>query len=369
MNDRIKVVEDLRSEETAYQKFFIDEPFQFENGKTISTVAVAYETYGKLNKDGTNAILICHALTGDAHASNWNNPEGRSGWWDGMIGKGKAFDPEKYFIVCSNFIGGCYGTSGPASMNPATNQKYNLDFPQMTVRDMVNLQYKLVKHLGIKKIKTISGGSLGGMQTLEWALMYPGLIESIIPIGCGAQHSAWAIGLNEIQRKSIMDDPDWQKGYYSAQPLKGLTSARMLAMMSYRSVRNFADKFGRNLRSENSSDPKPFFEVESYLHYQGKKLVDRFDANAYIYITRAMDLHDVSKGRGSLEETLGKINVPALCIGIDSDLLYPTHEQKEITKLIPNAEYFEINSPYGHDAFLIEFDIMNQVIKNFLSVT
>lgn len=366
MNDKIRVITDLRNEETAYQKFFIDEPFQFENGKSISSVAVAYETYGKLNEDGTNAILICHALTGDSHASSYNNPEGRSGWWDGAIGKGKAFDPEKYFIVCSNFLGGCYGTSGPASINPDKNQQYKLNFPQMTIRDMVKIQYKLVEHLGIKKIKTITGGSLGGMQTLEWALMYPEMIGSIIPIACGVKHTAWAIGLNEIQRKAIVDDPSWQNGNYSVQPVKGLSTARMLAMMSYRYMKNFDEKFGRNLRGENSKDPKPFFEVESYLHYQGKKLVERFDANTYVYITRTMDLHDVSKGRGTIEETLAKINLPTLCIGIDTDLLYPIHEQKEIAELIPGSKFFEIISPFGHDAFLIEFDQMNTTISKFL---
>ena len=367
MNDKIRVIDNLRNEESAYQKFFIDEPFQFENGKTISSVTVAYETYGRLNDDGTNAILICHALTGDSHASSYNNPEGRSGWWDGVIGKGKAFDPEKYFIVCSNFLGGCYGTSGPASINSLTQKPYRLDFPQMTVRDMVKIQYKLINHLGIKKIKTISGGSLGGMQTLEWSLLYPEIVESIIPIACGARHSAWAIGLNEIQRKAIIEDPAWQNGNYSIQPIKGLSTARMLAMMSYRSVQNFDDKFGRNLRSENSADPKPFFEVESYLHYQGKKLVERFDANTYIYITRAMDLHDVSKGRTSLSESLGKINIRTLCLGIDTDLLYPVNEQLEISSLIPGAQYSEIKSPFGHDAFLIEFDQMNPIISKFLN--
>jgi homoserine O-acetyltransferase/O-succinyltransferase len=366
MNDQIKVIEDLKNSDTVYQKYFIDEPFYFESGKSIPSVSVAYETYGKLNADGTNAVLICHALTGDAHASSYNNPGGRAGWWDGVIGKGKAFDPEKYFIVCSNFLGGCYGTSGPASINPSTNKPYRLDFPQMTVRDMVNLQHKLVQHLGIKKIRTIAGGSLGGMQALEWALLYPDIVESIIPIGTSAQHSAWAIGLNEIQRKAITDDPAWNGGNYSPQPVNGLSTARMLAMMSYRSEINFANKFGRDIKSENNNSEKPFYEVESYLHYQGKKLVGRFDANTYIYITRAMDLNDVTFKRETLEKTLGKIKAKTLCVGIDTDFLYPAYEQKEIARNIPGAEYFEIKSPYGHDAFLIEFNQLNEAINNFL---
>ena len=367
MKDQIRVIADLRKEETLYQKLFIDEPFYFESGKTIPSVTVAYETYGKLNSDGTNAILICHALTGDSHASNYNEPDERPGWWDGLIGKGKAFDPEKYFVVCSNFIGGCYGTSGPASINPATNKPYGLGFPQMTVRDMVNLQYKLIQYLNIKKLKTISGGSLGGMQTLEWALMYPDLVETIIPMATAARHSAWAIGLNEIQRKAIMDDPDWNNGNYTKQPVKGLSTARMLAMMSYRSDINFEERFARETKSKTNNHEKPFYQVESYLHYQGEKLVNRFDANTYLYIANSMDLHDVTTGRGSFDETLSKIKARTLCVGIDTDLLYPVHEQKEIANAIPNSEYFEIKSPYGHDAFLIEFDQLNDVIIKFLS--
>ncbi len=342
MKNKIRVIENLLEDETAYQKLFIDEPFQFESGATIPSVSIAYETYGKLNAEGTNAILICHALTGDAHASSYNNPEGREGWWDGMIGKGKAFDPEKYFIVCSNFIGSCYGTSGPPSINPSTNKKYNFDFPQMTVRDMVNLEYKLITYLGIKKLVTVSGGSLGGMQALEWALMFPEIVDSIIPIACGARHSAWAIGLNEIQRKAIIEDPKWNGGEYTSQPSHGLTSARMLAMMTYRSNENFENRFARKVREETNRTP--FYEVESYLHYQGHKLVSRFDANTYIYITRAMDSHDVARGRGSLQNALSQIKAKTLSIGIDTDLLYPVKEQKEIAELVPNAEFFEIKS-------------------------
>jgi homoserine O-acetyltransferase len=364
MKKKIRVIHNLREEETEYAKLFIDEAFQFESGAVLPNVNVAYETYGKLNNDGTNAILICHALTGDSHASSYNNPEGREGWWDGVIGKDKSFDPEKYFIVCSNFIGSCYGTSGPPSINPSTNKKYNLSFPQMSVRDMVNLEYKLITHLGIKKLAAVAGGSLGGMQSLEWALLYPELVESIIPIACGARHSAWAIGLNEIQRKAIMEDPKWNEGEYESQPSRGLTSARMLAMMTYRSNENFENRFARNVKEEINGTP--FYEVESYLHYQGHKLVSRFDANTYIYITRAMDSHDVSRGRGSLQNALSQIKAKTLSIGIDTDLLYPINEQKEIAAHIPNAEYFEIKSVYGHDAFLIEFEQLNNAIKKFL---
>jgi homoserine O-acetyltransferase len=354
----------------------LNEKFVFQSGKEIPSVDIAYETYGTLNAEGTNAILICHALTGDAHASDYNfdikgiqhKSSSNIGWWDGVIGEGKAFDPTRYFIVCSNFIGSCYGTSGPISANPATGEKYGLNFPQMTVRDMVNLQYKLLTKLGIKKLKTISGGSLGGMQALEWALMFPDFVESIIPIATSAKHSAWAIGLNEVCRKAIMDDPDWKNGNYTEQPRNGLSTARMLAMISYRSNPSFAQKFGREIAKENSSlKDKPLFQIESYLRYQGDKLVNRFDANTYLYIANAMDLHDVTKNRSSLQETLGSIKTKTLCIGIDTDVLYPADEQKEIAALIPGAEYFEISSPHGHDAFLIEFDQMNPVISKFIN--
>lgn len=346
-------------------KLFTTDKFKFESGAEIKSVNVAYETYGALNRDGTNAVLICHALTGNSHASSYNDPSQVEGWWEGVIGEGKAFDPSKHFVVCSNFLGSCYGTTGPTSINPLTEKVYAADFPQMTVRDMVRLQYELLQSLGVKKLLTVTGGSLGGMQTLEWALLYPDFVETIIPIATSAKHSAWAIGLNEIQRKAIFDDPKWKNGFYDAQPSNGLATARMLAMMSYRSQISLEEKFGREIR-ENSS-PKPYYQVESYLHYQGEKLVIRFDANTYVYITRAMDLHDVSKNRRTVKEALAKIKARTLCVGIDTDILYPAYEQKEIRDAINCAEYFEIKSIHGHDAFLIEFDQINQAVVKFLN--
>ena len=348
-------------------KIFELEKFRFESGAEIKSVNVAYETYGTLNSNGTNAVLICHALTGSSHASNYNNTSEQPGWWDGVIGEGKAFDPSKHFIVCSNFLGSCYGTTGPNSINPETGKNYAVNFPQMTVRDMVKLQYELLKSLGVTKLLTVTGGSLGGMQTLEWALLYPDFVETIIPIATSAKHSAWAIGLNEIQRKAIFDDPAWENGFYIDQPTNGLSTARMLAMMTYRSQISFEKKFGREIKRNDTNSAKPFYQIESYLHYQGEKLVNRFDANTYIYITRAMDLHDVSKGRGTIDETLKKIQAKTLCVGIDTDILYPATEQEGIAAAIPGAEYFEIKSIHGHDAFLIEFDQLNNVISKFLN--
>ncbi len=364
LRDKMKVLE--QKIQPTYEILTLDK-FRFESGAEIRQVNVAYETYGTLNSTGTNAILICHALTGNSHASSYNDSSRLPGWWEGVIGRGKAFDPSKHFIVCSNFLGSCYGTTGPTTIDPTTGKIYAADFPQMTVRDMVKLQHELLKFLDVKKLLTVTGGSLGGMQTLEWALLYPELVETIIPIATSAKHSAWAIGLNEIQRKAIFDDPAWKNGYYDEQPPKGLATARMIAMMTYRSQISLEKKFGREIRNNGLNEPKPFYQIESYLHYQGEKLVDRFDANTYVYITRAMDLHDVSKNHGTANKALGKIKARTLCVGIDTDILYPAYEQKEICAAITGAEYFEIKSIHGHDAFLIEFDQLNKAISKFLN--
>ena len=360
-------------------KIEFDEAFQLESGESLPSVTVAYETYGKLNEKGTNVILICHALTGDAHVSDYtyknnglasnSNQNKQKGWWDELIDTGKAFDPEKYFVICSNILGGCYGTTGPTSINPSTGKIYGAGFPIVTVRDIVNLQYKLLTAIGVNKIQAIAGGSLGGMQVLEWAIMYPEFVEKIIPIATAARHSAWCIGLNETARKAIMDDPIWKNGDYDIQPRSGLSTARMIAMISYRSFESFNKKFGREIKNNDKLTNSKLdlnFQIENYLHYQGNKLVDRFDANTYITISKAMDLHDVSRGRSSLAETLGSIKAKALCIGINSDILYPPSEQKEIASLIPNSRYYEIDSIHGHDAFLIEFDQLNRPIKNWM---
>ncbi len=368
----------LKSKTEIAQLFDEKNPFTLQNGQTLKSVNVAYETYGKLNSNGDNAILICHALTGDAHAAGQTElspdvlkaipfykvkkPDQR-GWWDGLIGPGKALDTNRYFVVCANILGSCYGTTGPASVNPKTGRLYGPEFPAITVRDMVHLQKKLVGYLGIKQLVTVIGGSLGGMMTLEWGIRYPELMQSIIPIAAPAAHSAWAIGFNHLARQAVTNDPQWQNGYYTHQPKRGLALARQIAMISYRTHQSFQSRFGRRLQEADRDD---FFQVESYLTYQGNKLVARFDANSMMTLTRAMDTHDVGLGRGGIESALSGVKAKTLSIGIDSDVLYPVIEQKEIARLVPDGIYREIHSINGHDAFLIEYDQLNTLVGEFL---
>lgn len=367
--------------------------FELENGYTFGQAEIAYEIYGTLNTDRSNVILVCHALTGSAHAADLVSANGFSrlekdspispllekaaespGWWNSIIGPGKPLDTNKYCIISSNILGSCYGTTGPLNRNPATGKKYAADFPDITIRDMIRLQKALIDYLGIEKLQLVLGGSLGGMQVLEWALMYPQTVQRIMPIATSAQHSAWAIGLNEAARLAIKNDPEWQNGYYSTQPKKGLALARMVAMLSYRSQPSYQERQGRNQAKPYKQDNDYLFDnqkqdyaMQSYLHYQGEKLVDRFDANTYITISNAMDNHDVCRDRGNLKDTLGSIKAKTVCVGINSDLLYPADEQQEIAGLIPGAEYKEINSIHGHDAFLIEFDQVGEMIRHLLT--
>jgi len=350
------------------------EPFRFERGDTLAPIDVAYETYGELDADGKNCILVCHALTGNAHAAFYNSEEDKTtGWWDGIIGPGKALDTTKYFVVCSNVLGGCYGTTGPTSMNPITLKEYGTSFPAVTIRDMIRLQKRLLDWLGVRHVQLVIGGSMGGMQAIEWAVSYPEFVERAAPIATGSSHTAWGIGLNEVARQAIFNDPAYRNGdyYQFGQPARGLALARMIAMISYRSPESFTLRFQR-ARANNSGDdlffdPANIFQVESYLHYQGVKLVERFDANTYIYISRAMDMHDVARDRGDLEKVLRSVRSKVLCIGISSDVLYPAEEQRGLAELIPGAVYREIISLHGHDAFLIELDQLNGILKEFLS--
>jgi len=360
---------------TRYFTFAEDEPFVLESGATLGPITIAYETYGRLSPARDNAILIVHALTGDAHCASHGPDDPEEGWWEDLVGPGRVFDTNRYFVICSNVLGGCQGSTGPASIDPRTGRPYGARFPVITIGDMVRCQARLLDHLGIERVVTVAGGSMGGMQALEWAVRFPERVRSAIPIAAPARSYPQAIAYNEVGRQAIMNDPDWRGGdYYGTPgPVRGLAVARMLGMITYQSDPSMTRKFGRALVASRLNDPYSLFttfQVESYLHYQGKKLVDRFDANSYLYLTRALDLFDVARPWGSLEAALDRVQSPVLVVGVSSDILYPTYQQKEIVdtlaRLGKDVEYAEIDSPHGHDGFLIDFPKMEPILREFL---
>jgi len=358
--------------ETRYYIFAQESPFETEGGKPLSPVTLAYETYGTLNADRSNAILILHALTGDAHAAGWHKGDKDPGWWDNMIGPGKAFDTDRYFVICSNVLGGCRGSTGPASMNLRSGKPYALEFPIITVKDMVDAQRHLVDHFAIDRLLAVSGGSMGGMQALQWVASYPERVRSAIPIATTATHSPQQIAFNEVGRQSIMSDPNWNEGNYHGGPLpaKGLSVARMVGHITYMSDVSMAEKFGRrfkNTRSNFKFDPE--FEVEGYLQYRGENFINRFDPNSYLYITKAIDYFDLANGKG-LTEILRGVKTRFLVIAFKSDWLYPSYQSQEIARACKRAGveaiYAELNSTWGHDAFLIEVDEQSHLVSHFL---
>jgi homoserine O-acetyltransferase len=342
-----------------------------ECGEKLGPITVAYETYGNLNKDKSNAILILHALSGDAHAAGFHKGDEKPGWWDEMIGSGKAFDTDKYFIICSNVLGGCKGTTGPLSINPATGKPYGLNFPIITIKDMVDVEKKLIDHLGIDKLLSIAGGSMGGMQVLQWLVSYPDKVKSAIPIATTAKHSPQQIAFNEVGRQAIMSDPDWNNGaYHSHPPTKGLAIARMIGHITYMSEASMLEKFGRKLKDEK--EPFKFtaeFEVEGYLRYKGDSFVKRFDANSYLYITKAIDYFDLAQNQ-PLQKIFKNVKAKILVIAFSSDWLYSAQQSREIVKACKlcgiDVTHCEIPSTYGHDAFLIESKEESHLIKHFL---
>ncbi|OKY77321.1 MAG: Homoserine acetyltransferase MET2 [Candidatus Methanohalarchaeum thermophilum] len=361
---------------TQTKKHQIKEKIQLESGKKFGPIEVAYETYGTLNQEKNNAILVCHPLTGDAHAAGYHEGDQDPGWWDNMIGPGKAFDTEKYYVICSNVLGGCKGTTGPKSTNPETGEPYALDFPVITIKDMVKVQKKLIDHLGINKLFAVTGGSMGGMQALQWAVTYPEAQKFCIPIATTAKSSPQQIAFNEVGRRAIMSDPNWNQGnYYDQEPPKnGLSLARMIGHITYLSERSMRKKFGRRLQDKKdlSFDFTTDFEVESYLKYKGKSFVKRFDPNSYLYLTRAIDYFDLTdEGERTLTEALSKVKCKFLVVAITSDWLYPRYQSKEIVRALESqdieVEYSEIRSSYGHDAFLLEPGQLKHLISSFLS--
>ncbi|HPC39518.1 MAG TPA: homoserine O-acetyltransferase [Spirochaetota bacterium] len=356
------------------RKFTFDS-FTFRSGRTLGPVSLAYETYGTLNAQKNNAILLTHALSGSAHAAGYHSSDDKHpGWWDLYVGPGKPFDTDIYYIICSNVIGGCNGSTGPSSINPETGRPYGLDFPMVTIHDMVNCQWHLVRHLGIDRLLSIAGGSMGGMQALKWSIMYPDMVGSVISIATSASLSAQGIALNEVGRQAIMNDPNWNGGNYygSKGPDAGLSLARMIGHITYLSEKHMHEKFGRRYKDEDPTITKfdNVFMVESYLHYQGTKFVDRFDANTYLYITKAIDYFDLKKDYGTLHNAFSSVKSNFLIISFTSDWLYPSSQSKEIVQALrangKNVMYTDIETDMGHDTFLIDYEPLKRNITNFL---
>ena len=345
-----------------------------DGGHKLGPVTLAYETYGELNQDKTNAVLICHALSGDAHAAGLHEGDDAPGWWDVMIGPGKAFDTTKYFVICSNIIGGCKGSTGPSSINPETQKHYALDFPILTIGDIVDAQRHLIDHLGIDKLLCVAGGSMGGMQVLQWVASYNERVRCAIPIATALKHSPQQIAFDEVGRQAVMADTDWRNGdYYGhGQPERGLSIARMIGHITYMSDQSMEEKFSRRLRLKDYSFKfTTDFEVEGYLRYRGDNFVKRFDANSYLYITKAMDYFDLS---GEKLTPKGKsVKTRFLVIAFQSDWLYPLYQSQEIVRQLKmrhaDATYCEIKSTYGHDAFLLEAEEETRLIRHFLDKT
>jgi homoserine O-acetyltransferase/O-succinyltransferase len=352
-------------------------PFALEGGGLLRGVTLAYETWGTLAPAADNAVLVCHALTGDSHAAGGLDPgHPTPGWWGDVIGPGRAIDTDRWFVVCVNVLGGCQGTTGPASPHPDDGRPWASRFPVVTIRDMVRTQAAVADHLGIDRWALVAGGSMGGMQVLEWGVMYPDRVGALLPIATAAAASAQQIGWWSSGRRTISMDPGWRGGeYYDAAPgegpHEGLATARMVSMMTFRSDDVFSARFGREVvEPVEGFSLWQRFQVERYLEYQGHKLVRRFDANSYLLLTKAMDLHDLGRGRGGMAGAFARVRAPLLSVGVGSDILYPPHQSREIVELATaaglDATFAELDSPHGHDAFLIESDQLGAMIRAFI---
>jgi homoserine O-acetyltransferase len=348
-----------------------------ESGARLGPVTLAYETYGNLDQDKNNVILILHALSGDCHvAGYYREKDPKPGWWDNMVGPGKGIDTDKYFVICSNIIGSCMGSTGPGSVNPKTKKPYALDFPVVTIGDMVKAQKALLDHLHIKKILSVVGGSIGGMQVLEWCVRYPEMVVSAMPLATTTTHSALAIAFHEVARQAIMRDPNWNKGNYygGPKPDQGLAVARMIGHITYLSDESMRRKFGRRLQDKGdfSFNFDVDFQVESYLRYQGQQFVDRFDANSFLYITKAGDYFDLENqhGNGSVVKAFSKTKAKFLVVSFTSDWLYPTYQSKAMVQAMKknglDVSFCEIEADWGHDAFLLADEQLTKPVSGFL---
>lgn len=365
-----------RRQELQFVHFSRENPLRLDSGIEFGPITVAFETYGKLNAAKDNVILIQHALTGDSHCARHSPDDPQSGWWDPLIGPGRVFDTDRYYIICANTFGGCQGTTGPASIDPDTGQPYAMNFPVFTIRDMVRLQKMLLTHLGIERVFLVVGGSMGGMQALQWAVDYPDMMDGVLAVATPGQASPQSIAYNEVARQAVMNDPNWRRGNYyfhDEGPDQGLSIARMLGMITFQSDASMRMKFDRrfmNATKEEMFDFSTQFEVESYLHYQGQKLVKRFDANSFLYLTRALDLFDLSYGYESYEAAIDRVLAPVMIVGINSDILYPPYQQKEVVEIMErrgkDVRYAELDTIYGHDGFLIEFEKLSPIFRQFV---
>jgi homoserine O-acetyltransferase len=346
-----------------------------ESGRRLESFTLAYETYGTLNADHSNAILICHALSGDAHVAGYhtNHPDEKPGWWDEAVGPGKMFDTNRFFVICSNVIGGCQGSTGPSSLAP-DGEPYALRFPVITVADMVSAQRHLLDYLGINRLFAVAGGSMGGMQALQWAVSAPERVGAVLFLASTARSSAQSIAFNEVGRQAIYADPNWNNGDYygGAAPAAGLAVARMVGHITYMSEASLESKFGRALQDTDSLNYgfEPEFAVESYLKYQGEKFVKRFDANSYLYITKALDYFDIGHGYESLREALRGVRSDFLVVSFSSDWLYPDEQAQELRGALQSlgrdVEYYHVQAPFGHDSFLVEVDRMTHLVGDYL---
>ena len=368
---------EIHSPSSSLVVFPDDAPLRLESGQVIAPLSIAYQTYGTLNADKSNAILICHALTGDQHVANPHPVTGKPGWWQTIVGPGKPIDTDRFFVICPNILGGCMGSTGPASLNPKTGKPYGVDFPLITIGDMVDAQVRLIDHLGIRELFSVIGGSMGGMQVLEWIARHKHRVATAIPIATAPWHSAQNIAFHEVGRQAVMADPDWRGGnYYEAGvvPKSGLGVARMAAHITYLSEKALQGKFGRNLqnRTARSFSFDADFKIESYLRHQGSTFVDRFDANSYLYITRAMDYFDLEGAHdGKLANAFAGTTAEICVVSFTSDWLYPTRDSKAIVKALnavaANVSFVEIESDKGHDAFLLEEPEFHATVRGFLS--